>query len=99
MEVRITDPGQIVTWIVVGIIAGILAGMVVRGRHFRLLTSAIIGLLGAIIGGVLFSLLHISLPPFFNTSIEIRLSDVLISFVGAVIVLLIAGLIYRQRIA
>ncbi len=90
-------PSQIITWIIIGIIAGFLAGVIVRGRRFGLLTSIIIGLVGALIGGFLFTVLRIQPPAFLNGDITIKLSDIIISFVGAVIVLLIAGLFYRRR--
>jgi uncharacterized membrane protein YeaQ/YmgE (transglycosylase-associated protein family) len=92
-------PAQVITWIFIGIIAGFLAGVIVRGRRFGLLTSVIIGLIGAVIGNILFTVLRIQLPDAINPEISIHLSDILISFIGAVIVLLIAGLLYRRRVA
>src|SRR5947209_1122823 len=50
---------DLLEWIVVGLIAGFLASVVVRGRGFGCLGNIIIGLVGAVIGGYLASLLGI----------------------------------------
>jgi uncharacterized membrane protein YeaQ/YmgE (transglycosylase-associated protein family) len=90
-------PAQVITWMFIGAIAGFLAGMIVRGRRFGLLTSVIIGLVGALIGSIIFTVLRIQLPDALNPEISIHLSDILVSFIGAVIVLLIAGVVYRRQ--
>ncbi len=89
--------GAVLTWIIVGLIAGFLAGVIVRGRRFGLISSIILGLIGALIGGVIFSLLHLPVPAALNEPINIRWIDILVAFVGAVILLLILGLFYRYR--
>ena len=50
------QPGGVIGWIVVGIVAGWLAGMITRARGYGCFGNLIIGLLGAAIGGFLFSL-------------------------------------------
>jgi uncharacterized membrane protein YeaQ/YmgE (transglycosylase-associated protein family) len=47
------NPGVIIAWLVVGLIAGWLAGRV--GSH-RIIGDIIIGLIGALLGGLIFSL-------------------------------------------
>ncbi len=47
-------------WIVVGFIAGWLAGKVMKGGGYGLLVDIVLGILGAIVGGWVFGLLHIS---------------------------------------
>ncbi len=89
--------GAVLTWIIVGLIAGFLAGVIVRGRRFGLISSIILGLIGALIGGFIFSLLHLPVPAALNEPINIRWIDILVAFVGAVILLLILGLFYRYR--
>jgi uncharacterized membrane protein YeaQ/YmgE (transglycosylase-associated protein family) len=49
----------IVAWIVIGLLAGWLAGTLSRGRGFGCFTNVILGLVGAVIGGWVFSLLGI----------------------------------------
>ena len=53
--------GQLVVWLLVGGAAGMLVGMVVRRRKrgYGLVPNLVIGLVGALIGGVLFQLLNI----------------------------------------
>lgn len=88
-------PEQIITWLIIGLIAGFLASVVVRGRRFNTITNILLGLVGAIIGGLLFSLLGI--PPLIGGALTIQYSDVLVAFVGAVLILLIASLVWRRR--
>jgi uncharacterized membrane protein YeaQ/YmgE (transglycosylase-associated protein family) len=73
---------QLVLWIVVGGIAGLLADAFVKGIRVGLVGAVIVGILGAIIGGWLFSLLGIGL----GAGI---FGDIVIAFIGAVILLLL----------
>jgi uncharacterized membrane protein YeaQ/YmgE (transglycosylase-associated protein family) len=57
IEVFINHP--IVWWMIVGLLAGWLAGVVTRGRGFGCLADIVIGLVGAVIGGWVFSKLGI----------------------------------------
>jgi uncharacterized membrane protein YeaQ/YmgE (transglycosylase-associated protein family) len=52
-------PQQIITWLIIGLIAGFLASILIRGRNVGTVSSIIIGLVGALIGGLLFTLLGI----------------------------------------
>ncbi len=69
----------LLVWLIVGLIAGWLAGLVVRGGGFGLVGDIIIGILGAIIGSLLFSFLGLQNPV---TGI---LGTILVAFIGAVI--------------
>jgi uncharacterized membrane protein YeaQ/YmgE (transglycosylase-associated protein family) len=53
--VRITIAG----WIIIGLIAGWLAGKISRGRGFGCLADIILGLIGALLGGWIFTKLGI----------------------------------------
>lgn len=88
-------PEQIITWLIIGLIAGFLASVVVRGRRFNTVTNIVLGLVGALIGGFLFALLRI--PPLISGGLTIQYSDVIVAFIGAVIILLIASVIWRRR--
>ena len=45
---------------IIGIVAGWLAGQIMKGRGFGLVGNLVVGVLGAILGGWLFSALGIS---------------------------------------
>jgi len=90
-------PDQIITWIIIGLIAGILASVVVRGYRYGFIASIVIGLLGALLGGFLFTLLHISVPPSLSGGLMLHWSDILVAFVGAMLILLVFGAAYRYR--
>jgi len=76
-------------WIIVGIIAGWIAEQV-TGRRHGLLTNLIVGILGAMLGGWLAGALGITLfgGPFIN--------NLIIATIGAIILLLIFGLVRRR---
>src|ERR1700677_750644 len=65
IEVFISHP--IVWWMIVGLLAGWLAGVVTRGRGFGCLADIVIGLVGAVIGGWVFSKLGITAFGFFGS--------------------------------
>src|ERR1700693_5180387 len=49
----------VVGWLIIGLLAGWLSGEITRGRGFGCLGNTLLGLIGAVLGGWLFSLLHI----------------------------------------
>ena len=75
----------------VGIVAGWLAGKVVRGAGFGLLGDLVIGIVGAFIATLLFPRLGIHL----GSGI---VSEIISSALGAIILLLIVGLIRGRRV-
>jgi uncharacterized membrane protein YeaQ/YmgE (transglycosylase-associated protein family) len=77
-------------WLLVGLIAGFLASAVVRARGFGCIGNIVVGLLGAVIGGYLASLFNFTGTYHFW-------STVLISFIGAVILLIILGALTGGR--
>ncbi len=52
-------PQSVIAWIVIGLIAGWLAGTVSRGRGFGCIADILLGLVGAILGGWIFTKLGI----------------------------------------
>lgn len=54
-----TVPRTVIGWLIVGLIAGWLAGKVSRGRGFGCLANILLGLIGAILGGWIFTKLGI----------------------------------------
>jgi uncharacterized membrane protein YeaQ/YmgE (transglycosylase-associated protein family) len=51
---------DLLSWLILGALAGWLASSVVRGRGYGCLGNTIVGLIGAVIGGYLASLLNIT---------------------------------------
>ena len=54
-----TVPHTVIGWLIVGLIAGWLAGRVSRGRGFGCIANVILGLVGAFLGGWIFTKLGI----------------------------------------
>jgi uncharacterized membrane protein YeaQ/YmgE (transglycosylase-associated protein family) len=78
---------SIVAWVIIGLIAGWLASIVVGGGG-GLIGYVIAGLIGSVVGGFLAQQLKINLK-LGNAFLE----QVIIAFVGAIIVLIIANII------
>jgi len=78
----------ILIWLIVGAIAGWLAGLVVKGYGFGLVGNIVLGIIGAIVGGWLFGQLGIVIMPGL-------LGAIVAATVGAVVLLLIIGVITR----
>ena len=49
----------LIGWLVIGLIAGWLAGKIARGRGFGCIGDILLGLIGSVIGGWIFTELHI----------------------------------------
>ena len=48
-----------IAWVIIGLLAGWIAGVITRGRGFGCLVNIILGLIGAVIGGWIFTRLGI----------------------------------------
>jgi uncharacterized membrane protein YeaQ/YmgE (transglycosylase-associated protein family) len=77
---------NVLVFLVIGLVAGWLASLIVGGGG--LLTYLISGVLGAFVGGYLFTALNISLP-----IRNVWVSQIVTSTVGAIIVVIVARLI------
>lgn len=88
---------QIIVWLVVGAIAGSLAGLVVKRtkQGFGRFTNLGIGLVGALIGGVLFRVLRIDLG---LGVISVSLEDIVAAFVGSIVFLILLRWIRKRRL-
>lgn len=77
---------QIIVWIIVGLLGGSLAGLLAKGekRGFGVWKNLVLGLAGALVGGLLFRLLGL-LPNLDSVTISLR--DVVAAFVGSLLVL------------
>jgi len=72
----------VLAWIVIGLIAGWLANAILGGRSGGLLYNLAVGLVGAIVGGLIFGALHIVPEPGF-------IGQLISATVGAIVFLLI----------
>ncbi|HEX9940756.1 MAG TPA: GlsB/YeaQ/YmgE family stress response membrane protein [Thermoanaerobaculia bacterium] len=79
---------DILTWIIVGLVAGVLASFVVGGGY-GLLGDIVVGIVGAFIGGWIFSKMGWS-APFGGLP-----GTIFVAFIGAVVLLLLLRLIRR----
>ena len=76
----------IVSWIFLGLVAGWLAGKISRGRGFGCITDIVLGLVGGVLGGWLFT--KLGLVGYSNNFIY----GLAAATVGAVIIVAIAHL-------
>jgi uncharacterized membrane protein YeaQ/YmgE (transglycosylase-associated protein family) len=73
----------LITWLIIGLIAGALAGRVVEGGGFGCLLNTVVGLAGAVIGGLIVA----TLAPSTNLEPGGVIRDIVVAFVGAVLLL------------
>jgi uncharacterized membrane protein YeaQ/YmgE (transglycosylase-associated protein family) len=89
---------RIVVWVIVGLIGGSLAGLIIKRerRGFGILRNLALGLVGALVGGLLFRLLRL-FPELDQVMISLR--DVVAAIVGSLIVLAALWLwhLWRRR--
>jgi uncharacterized membrane protein YeaQ/YmgE (transglycosylase-associated protein family) len=83
---------NILWFIIIGLVAGFLAGTVVKGHGFGILGDLVVGVIGALLGGWLFSLTNISFG-----GINPLVVNLLVAFVGAVVFLLLLRLIGGKK--
>lgn len=88
IDIRL-DIDTVIIWILVGLLAGALAGRVALGRDLGLFGDVIAGAVGAFLGGVLASLFKIN----FAIAGHPILTEIIVAFVGAVILLFVLRLL------
>lgn len=79
----------LLTWIIVGLVAGVLASLVVGGG-VGIIGDIIIGIIGAFVGGWIFSKLGVS-SPWGGLG-----GTIFVAFVGACVLLFLLRLIRRR---
>ena len=73
---------SLIAWLVVGLLAGWLAGMVMKGGGYGAIGDIIVGILGALVGGFLASVL------FGGDFLQgINVITIVTAFIGAVILI------------
>ena len=80
----------LLTWLIVGLVAGVLASMVMGGTGYGLIGDIVIGIVGAFVGGWIFSALHVSSP------LGGLAGTILVAFIGAVVLLFLIHLLRRR---
>jgi len=83
--------GFIAIWLLIGLVAGFLANLVMHGGH-GMVFDIVIGLIGAVIGGVIIG----AALGFEPTSL---IGHIVVAFVGALILLALVRLVDRRRSA
>lgn len=86
--------GQLIVWLIVGALAGSVAGIIFTGRRrgYGYAGNILIGLIGAIVGGVLFSVLGINLG---LGNLTFSAEDVASAFIGSLLVLVVLSFLRR----
>lgn len=82
---------HLITWVVIGLVAGALAGRVVEGSGFGCLGNLVVGVAGAVIGGLV---LHALAP---DTTGYGFLGSIVVAFIGAVLLLSVLRLLSGGR--
>jgi uncharacterized membrane protein YeaQ/YmgE (transglycosylase-associated protein family) len=85
----VLDPGGIIAWLVVGLISGWLAGVVMKGGGYGIVWDIILGLIGAFVGGLVFSFFVHDAVGFWGS--------IAVSFVGACILIAIVRAVSPRR--
>ena len=75
-------------FIIIGIVAGFVAGKLMRGGGFGLLVNLVVGIIGAVLGGRVFSFLGISTSGIIGSLVT--------ATVGAIILLWIISLFQKR---
>jgi uncharacterized membrane protein YeaQ/YmgE (transglycosylase-associated protein family) len=84
----VSDRG-LIGWIIIGLLAGWIAGHITRGRGFGCVVDVVLGLIGAVVGGWIFTKLGIPLWGFWGSLAG--------ATVGAVVLVAIARLFAGGR--
>jgi uncharacterized membrane protein YeaQ/YmgE (transglycosylase-associated protein family) len=78
---------SILAWILVGLVAGVLASIAMGGTGYGIVGDIIIGIVGAFVGGWIFSKLGVH-TPFSGLA-----GTIFVAFIGAVVLLFVLRLI------
>ena len=87
---------QFIVWIIIGLLGGSLAGLIIKRERkgFGVLRNLGLGLIGALVGGLLFRLLGI-FPDLDKVTVSLR--DVVAAVVGSLLILAALWLVQRFR--
>lgn len=80
---------SVIGWLIIGGLGGWLAGKIMRGGGFGVVGNIVVGVVGAVVGGWLFSLLGFEANGF--------IGSIITAVVGAMALLYVAGLLTKGR--
>jgi len=83
----------IIAWIIVGLVAGWLAGQIMKGSGYGLIGDLVLGLVGAVFGGWLVSVVAPAAEP---TGL---LGSIIVATIGAVVLIFIARAFRGRSVA
>ena len=83
---------SIIAWIILGLVAGFIGSKLVNKSGDGLILDIVLGIVGAVVGGFLFSLLGAGGVNGLN------LYSLLVAVVGAVVVLVVYHALFNRRI-
>jgi uncharacterized membrane protein YeaQ/YmgE (transglycosylase-associated protein family) len=84
---------SILSWILLGLVSGFIASKIVNNQGAGVLLDIVFGVVGAVVGGFLFSLVGVSGVTGFNVW------SLLVSVTGAVVSLAVYHAVTRRRLA
>ena len=79
--------GNLIWWVVVGLIAGWAAGKIMKGGGYGAVMDIVLGMVGAVVGGWLMSLLGVHAGGLIGT--------IIVAIIGAVILIWITRLLKK----
>jgi uncharacterized membrane protein YeaQ/YmgE (transglycosylase-associated protein family) len=82
---------SIVAWIILGLIAGWIASKIMHGSSSGLMTNLVLGIVGAFVGGILFSAVGGRGVTGFN------IWSLIVAVIGAIVVLWIYNAVTSRR--
>ncbi len=81
----------LIAWIVLGVVAGFIASKIVNKQGEGFIVDLILGVIGSVVGGFLFSMVGIQTTPGFNVY------SLVVAVIGAIVVLWIYHAIVGRR--
>jgi uncharacterized membrane protein YeaQ/YmgE (transglycosylase-associated protein family) len=84
---------NILAWLVLGLIAGFLASVVMKGGGYGVVGDIVVGIIGAFIGGFVFSQLTGNANPVNNLDI----GSIFVAFVGACLLIAVLRAVSGRR--
>ncbi|HRK65408.1 MAG TPA: GlsB/YeaQ/YmgE family stress response membrane protein [Terricaulis sp.] len=82
----------LIIWLIVGGVAGFLAGLIVKGYGLGIIGNIVVGIVGAVLAGWLLPQLGIGF-----SVVNPLVTSILYATIGAVILLVLLGLVRRAR--
>jgi len=82
---------SIIVWIILGLVSGFVASKIVNKTGEGVLLDIVLGVIGAVVGGWLFSMFGM------GGVTGLNVYSFVVAIIGAVIVLLIYHLVFRRR--